>query len=94
MTDGGSCFITRNSPGMELLNPNSKINLDGSHLIIFDRWGQTVYETDNYANNWGGTFKGTGNVLPDDTYYFVLKVPALHNHVYEGPINIISGNVK
>ena len=87
--------ITPNGDGYnDVWKLNSKINLDGSHLIVFDRWGQTVYETDNYANNWGGTFKGTGNVLPDDTYYFVLKVPALHNHVYEGPINIISGSVK
>lgn len=88
-------LITPNGDGFnDVWKLNSKINLDGSHLIIFDRWGQTVYETDNYANNWGGTFKSTGKVLPDDTYYYVLKAPNMHDHVYEGPINIISGNTK
>ena len=69
---------------------NSKINLAGSHLIIFDRWGEKVYEATNYANNWGGTYMNTDNKLPDGTYYFVLTVPAQSNHTYEGPINILS----
>ena len=69
---------------------NSKINLAGSHLIIFDRWGEKVYESTSYANNWGGTYMNTDNKLPDGTYYFVLTVTAQNNHTYEGPINILS----
>ena len=69
---------------------NSKINLAGSHLIVFDRWGEKVYEATSYANNWGGTYMNTDNKLPDGTYYFVLTVPAQNNHTYEGPINILS----
>ena len=85
--------ITPNGDGYnDVWKLNPKINLDGSHLVIFDRWGQTVFETENYANNWGGTYKTlTGKLLPDDTYYYVLNVPAQNNHVYTGPINIISG---
>ena len=87
--------ITPNGDGYnDIWKLNAKIDLDGSHLVIFDRWGQVVYETENYANNWGGTYKSTGQLLPDGTYYYVLKVPAQHNHVYEGPINIISGSTK
>jgi gliding motility-associated-like protein len=87
--------ITPNGDGFnDIWKLNPKIDLDGSHLVIFDRWGRVVYEVDNYANNWGGTYKSTGQVLPDDTYYYVLKVPAQHNHVYEGAINLISGNTK
>lgn len=85
--------ITPNGDGFnDVWKLNSKINLDGSTLVIFDRWGQEVYQTENYANNWSGTYKSTGQLLPDGTYYYVLKVPAQHNHVYEGPINIISGS--
>ena len=87
--------ITPNGDGLnDTWKLNPKIDLDGSHLVIFDRWGQVVYEVDNYANNWGGTYKSTGQLLPDGTYYYVLKVPVQHNHVYEGPINIISGSTK
>jgi gliding motility-associated-like protein len=44
-----------------------------NELRIFNRWGETVYETENYQNDWAGT-KSNGNELPNDTYFFVLKV--------------------
>jgi len=38
---------------------------------IVNRWGQTVFETNNIANGWDGTFNGT----PQDVgvYYYYLK---------------------
>jgi len=39
----------------------------GSHLAIYNRWGNEVYHSDNYANDWDG--KG----LADGTYYYVLN---------------------
>ena len=83
--------ITPNGDGKNdvwALNP--KINLIGSHLVIFNRWGEVVYETDNYNNDWGGTYKSTGHKVPDGTYYYVLTVPAQDNHTYKGPINVLS----
>ncbi len=73
---------------------NSKIHLEGSNLVIFNRWGETVYEVSNYPNNWDGTYKATGKKLPDDTYYYVLKVPLQHNHIYKGAINILNSPAK
>lgn len=83
--------ITPNGDGKNdlwVLNP--KIDLIGSHLVIFNRWGELVFETDNYNNDWGGTYKSTGHKVPDGTYYYVLTVPAQDNHTYKGPINILS----
>ena len=83
--------ITPNGDGKNdlwVLNP--KIDLIGSHLVIFNRWGELVYETDNYNNDWGGTYKATGHKVPDGTYYYVLTVPAQDNHTYKGPINVLS----
>ena len=37
-------------------------------LAIFDRWGERVFQTGNYANDW------SGGHLPDGVYYYVLKV--------------------
>ncbi len=46
--------ITPNGDGYnDVWKLNSKINLDGSNLVIFDRWGEIVFQTENYANNWG-----------------------------------------
>lgn len=77
---------------MWMLNP--KLNLANSNLVIFNRWGEEVYEAQNYANNWDGTYKSTGRKLPDGTYYYVLKVPFENNHVYRGAINILNSPAK
>ena len=48
-------------------------------LVIFNRWGNIVYETKDYKNNWNGTlsegratFKKSDK-LPDGTYFYVLN---------------------
>lgn len=41
-------------------------------LKIFNRWGNIVYETIGYQNDWGGTFKDER--LPAGNYYYVLRV--------------------
>ncbi len=43
-----------------------------TRLSIFNRWGARVYMTDNYANNWDGK-DDNGNLLPEDTYYYMLQ---------------------
>jgi len=45
----------------------------GSELVIFNRWGQKVYENDSYANEWDGRSKN-GQELPNDTYFYVLNL--------------------
>ena len=48
----------------------------GSHLTIFNRWGNTVFESNDYQNNWAG-FANTGTLIDNDplpvgTYYYLL----------------------
>ncbi len=45
-----------------------------NEIIIFNRWGQKVYEAQPYNNNWCGTFMNTGNPIPEGTYYFTLDL--------------------
>ncbi len=54
-------------PGIDLF---SNIKLE-----VFNRWGNLVYENNNYKNDWDGK-NLSGDELTDDTYYFVLKVTA------------------
>jgi len=46
--------------------PDSKIN-------IINRWGQVVYSTTNYNNDWRGDLNGNpSNPLPEGVYYYHL----------------------
>ena len=52
-----------------------------SNLNIYNRWGEVVYFSSNYNNDWNG-----GNE-PDGTYYYVLT---LENHeVKRGFVTIL-----
>ncbi|MCP4120523.1 MAG: T9SS type B sorting domain-containing protein [Bacteroidetes bacterium] len=41
-------------------------------LRIFNRWGNLVFETRAYQNDWDGTWNGKD--LPDGTYYYMFEV--------------------
>ncbi len=47
-------------------------NVNNAELIILNRWGQEVYRSKDYKNNWDGTYKGF--TLPLDTYFYILNV--------------------
>ncbi|OSY87724.1 hypothetical protein WH52_09855 [Tenacibaculum holothuriorum] len=49
-----------------------------NNLEIFNRWGNSVYKTVNYTNNWGGISNNPNTVdvkdgLPTGTYFYILK---------------------
>ncbi|MFT7606121.1 MAG: gliding motility-associated-like protein, partial [Saprospiraceae bacterium] len=43
-----------------------------NNLKIFNRWGQMVYEADNYDNTWSGT-GFDDQLLPESGYFWVLE---------------------
>jgi gliding motility-associated-like protein len=43
-------------------------------LTIFNRYGNLVYENDQYENDWNGTSSKNGGELPDGTYFYVLEL--------------------
>lgn len=47
-------------------------NVSNAELIVLNRWGTEVFRSKDYKNNWDGKYKG--NVLPLDTYYYILNV--------------------
>jgi gliding motility-associated-like protein len=40
---------------------------------IFNRYGMVVFEQDNYTNQWYGQQKGSDELLPDGTYYYLVN---------------------
>ncbi len=65
--------ITPNGDGV---NDNFVIPcLDGriaTKLQVFSRWGDLIYQDDNYLNNWQGTHNG--QPVPDATYFYIMEL--------------------
>lgn len=40
---------------------------------VYNRWGNLVFETENYQNTWHGTFKDN-SLLPDGTYFYHIDL--------------------
>jgi gliding motility-associated-like protein len=44
---------------------------------VYNRWGGKVFESQDYKNDWDGTYKG--KPLPDGTYYYVVYFELINN---------------
>lgn len=72
--------LTLNGDGV-----NDRLEINGGdfcnftfNLMVFNRWGNKVYEGKNYQNNWEGDSPnnkiGTSGKLPTGTYYYIIDV--------------------
>ena len=59
-----------------------------NELLIFNRWGDTVYRARPYQNDWSGINK-LGIPLPEGTYYYLLRLDLQNGLIYKGDITIL-----
>lgn len=57
-------------------------------IVIFNRWGNKVYQDDDYRNDW------EGEDLSDGTYYFILRPRAEDLDPIEGQVTLFSDGEK
>jgi gliding motility-associated-like protein len=78
--------ITPNGDG---INDNFVIHgvelFPNSALYVFNRWGEPVYESLSYQNDWEGTYNGS--LLPAGSYLYHLRVSAF------GQVEEIKGTI-
>jgi len=43
-------------------------------LLIFDRWGQVIFETRDYNEAWSGRFNNTGKLVEFGTYVYMVRL--------------------
>lgn len=63
--------------------PNIELYANAT-LVIFNRFGQKIYETKSYQNNWNGTVDG--KPLQEDAYYYSIR---LSNTDIKGAVRIV-----
>ncbi len=56
-------------------------------LIIFNRWGNIVYEQSNYNNDWNGE-NNSGEEIPDGTYFALLTVYGKEEITLKGYVDL------
>ncbi len=77
------------TPNADGINDEFEIeNLEhypGARMVIYNRWGQKVFEHNDYYNNWWD-----GDGAPDGTYFYVLQYARMGKTRYaEGTVTII-----
>jgi gliding motility-associated-like protein len=75
-------------------NQNEKMfvranNIDTLYFVIYDRWGEKMFETTSLNQGWDGTFKG--KELDPDVYVYYLEATCEGGSTYfeEGNISLI-----
>lgn len=76
--------MTPNGDGKnDLLVFTSLEQFPGSKLYIYNRWGNLIYESNSYQNNWNG------ENFPAGTYYYILKVNNDLKTIQKGVLTLI-----
>jgi gliding motility-associated-like protein len=82
---GISSLFTPNNDGMNDLWYIPDLEQFGKlEVTVYNRFGQTVYQSDSYKNDWDGTWKGSP--LPSASYYYIIKSSA--KGFIKGVVNI------
>jgi gliding motility-associated-like protein len=66
------------------------VDIYNFNLLIFDRWGEIIWETNDPYANWDGTFNG--NPVQQGTYNWTIEVKDAINdkkYQYSGHINLL-----
>lgn|GEM_PF-1630907 len=72
-----SAFTPNNDGINDIFKPELRFVQSGA-MIIYDRWGSIVFETDNLATGWDGTEASGSRLAPVGTYTY--KISAISNN--------------
>jgi gliding motility-associated-like protein len=59
-----------------------------NHVVeIYNRWGELLYRSTAYKNDWDGTYNGEN--LPVGTYYYVIELNDGKTKPFTGPLTVL-----
>ncbi|MCW3078009.1 MAG: hypothetical protein JWO32_2618 [Bacteroidetes bacterium] len=68
-------------------------NYPNNNLQIYNRWGNPVYNSKPYKNNWDGVPNAPGKTgsgkLPAGTYYYLLELGDNNNTYFKGFVEVV-----
>ncbi len=72
--------FTPNGDGVNDVFHTRNVNITSYSLNIFNRWGESVFKTDDVSKGWDGTING--KEVPDGTYLFLLEAKGADDVIY------------
>lgn len=80
-----SNILTPNGDGQnDTWKIDNPYQISGCKVVIYNRWGQPLYETSEYLNEWDGT--KNNEALPDGVYFYSIECG---DQKYNGTINLL-----
>ena len=67
---------------------NNPDDFPDNELMIFNRWGDILFQAKPYNNDWDGK-NISGKDLPEGTYYYVLRLDIGAGNIQKGDITIL-----
>jgi gliding motility-associated-like protein len=74
-----NCFTPSGDGHNERFIPRG-INIEELHMVIYDRWGNLIFETNDIDKGWDGKFKGT--LVQEDVYVYMIEATDVHQKQY------------
>ena len=73
--------------------------VDRISMVIYNRWGEPVFETEDPAILWDGKHRDSGKACTDGAYYYVIRVDfirlsGIESKSYSGNLRIIGGETS
>ncbi|MES2132171.1 MAG: PKD domain-containing protein [Bacteroidota bacterium] len=69
------------------------VNEDNYRLDIFDRWGESIFTSNNFRKGWDGSVKGSG-IAEQGVYIYKVMVYDMqgNKHPFVGHVTLLTGN--
>lgn len=59
-----------------------------NELVVFNRWGDIIYQAAPYNNDWDGTTDG-GTPVGEGTYYYILRLNIGEGEIIRGDVTVV-----
>ena len=81
--------FTPNNDGLNDVFKPSGMGMNAYDFVIFNRWGERIFETDNINKGWDGNFKGEPAQQDNYVYHATAKGESGRIYYYSGNIVLI-----
>ncbi|MBX7181971.1 MAG: PKD domain-containing protein [Bacteroidia bacterium] len=67
------------------------VGIKSYEMRIYNRWGETVYKSENPKLGWDGKLRNSGDLAKQDVYVYVFEITDVHNrfHIYRGHVTLV-----